>query len=96
MKISQVGETFTGRNNSEVDVQVAVGLLSLCYHVDKLLDTRLYRGVDVLLEKIACSLDPFRDVGLKEEMIGHRPDFGFFIVDGQPSETKCIVAASGL
>jgi hypothetical protein len=60
--ISQIGETKSSLHHGVMDVEITIGLLCRCYHVDKFVHSRLYLWRVRVMEEIASAFNPLPDI----------------------------------
>lgn len=98
MQVPQVCEPSPFINHGEVDIQIPVLLLRAADHVHQL----PHRLIDIpqlpsLLrapaQQVARALDPFRNVRVPEEVVGHGPVRGRVRVAGVRLQPEGVVAA---
>jgi hypothetical protein len=68
--ISQIGETQSRLHDGMMDVEVTVGLLCRCYHIDKFVHSRLYFWQVTVVQEVASTFNPFSDIRVPEQMVG--------------------------
>ena len=91
MQIPQIRKPLRGLHNREMDIQIPVRLLRLSDHTRQLLNRFIDLIVLFPIEKIAGSLEPFRNVRIPEQVVRHQPDVRLIAVGFVPFQLEGVV-----
>lgn len=71
--ISQIRPLLVWLNNRVVNIKIPILLLGTPDHLDKILHGRIKLCIILLLEEIACPLNPFRNITIPEKVERYWP-----------------------
>ena len=93
MKISQIAKPSFGIHDSEMNIQISIGLLGFAYHINQFYHCCFDCLVLPLVQGITSAFNPFCNIRVPEEMIRNWPVMWLIMIVITPFQFEGIIPA---